>query len=267
MSRNACLVVAPHPDDETIGAGVWIARNREREITVLHITDGSPRDMADARVCGFPSRRAYAAARRREAEEALLLAGCRRVRRFPFIDKETYLHLPELISRMCTLVRKLRPLLVLSPAYEGGHPDHDSAALAVAATASQFPGLFQHREYALYHSGAAGEFVTEAFLAGDTRVDVFHLSPADRDFKRAMLAKFETQQHIVNEFPLRVEQFRDAPSYDFTLPPHDGLLLYERWNWGISGAEWRLRAREVVLPKQFGVGTSDVVGGNFTRVE
>jgi len=267
MNRNACLVVAAHPDDETIGAGVWMASNRDREIAVLHITDGSPRDMADARVCGFSSRKAYAAARRREAVQALLLAGCRRVRRFPFIDKEAYLNLPELISRMCTLVADLRPSLVLSPAYEGGHPDHDSAALAVAATARQFPGLFQHREYALYHSGSAGEFVTEAFLPGDTRVDVFPLSSADQDFKRQMLAKFETQQHILKEFPLRVEQFRDAPAYDFTQPPHDGLLMYERWNWGISGAEWRLRAREVALAQQFGVGTSDVVGGNFRWVE
>jgi N-acetylglucosamine malate deacetylase 2 len=35
------------------------------------------------------------------------------------------------------------------------------------------------------------------------------------------------------------ERFRDAPAYDFTRPPHEGPLMYERWNFDLSGAGWR----------------------------
>src|ERR1041384_2270935 len=125
---DRCLIVAPHPDDETIGAGIWMHRHRNCEITLLHITDGSPRDPADAKAVGFPNRRAYAAARRRELHAALSLVGVRhsQLRIFSYGDKETYQHLPELVARMTALIDQLRPTLVLSPAYEGGHPDHDS---------------------------------------------------------------------------------------------------------------------------------------------
>src|SRR5438270_3739781 len=100
--REACLIVAPHPDDESIGAGIWMDRNRGRNITLLHITDGSPRDLADARAAGFRSRRAYAASRRRELQDALRLMGVGRaqLRVFSYVDKESYLHLPEIVARM-----------------------------------------------------------------------------------------------------------------------------------------------------------------------
>jgi N-acetylglucosamine malate deacetylase 2 len=244
-----CLIVAPHPDDETIGAGIWMDRHLSHEIALVHITDGSPRDLANARAAGFRSRREYAAARRRELHSALRLAGVgrRQLRIFSYVDKEVHLHLPELIARTAALIGKLRPSLVLSPAYEGGHPDHDSSALAVAATRRQVATPFRHREYRLYHAGPDGAMVSgEFFSHPDAPVEVCPLSPAEQDKKRAMLASFTSQQHILKQFAVLDECFRDAPSYDFRCPPHAGTLLYEHWGLGVSGADWRQRAREAL---------------------
>jgi len=58
------LVVAAHPDDEIIGAGIWLHRNARESLHILHITDGSPHDMQDARAQGFATREAYSSARR-----------------------------------------------------------------------------------------------------------------------------------------------------------------------------------------------------------
>jgi N-acetylglucosamine malate deacetylase 2 len=246
---DACLIVAPHPDDETIGAGIWMARNRSRDITLVHLTDGSPRNLTFARAAGFHSRKAYAAARRRELKDALrLLAPNRiRLRRFDYPDQETCGHLPELIARLAALIDMRRPSLVLSPAYEGGHPDHDSASLAVAVARALTRTPFRHREYALYHAGPNGETVTGKFLpCGDASVEVCILSAAEQDQKRAMLASFASQQDILKQFPVFEESFRDAPDYRFSRPPHSGRLLYEHWNFEISGEEWRRRAREVL---------------------
>src|SRR2546423_9150234 len=70
---SAEIVVAAHPDDEVIGAGARLAATPGA--VVVHVTDGAPRDLADAQALGFASRDDYAAARRREGEAALGLAG------------------------------------------------------------------------------------------------------------------------------------------------------------------------------------------------
>jgi N-acetylglucosamine malate deacetylase 2 len=244
--NDRCLIVAPHPDDETIGAGIWMDRRRVCEITVLHVTDGSPRDLADARAAGFGSQRAYAEARRQEVQRALIMVGVgpRQLRAFHFVDKEVYLHLPELIGRLAALVDELQPDVVMAPAYEGGHPDHDSAALAVATARARVARPFRHREYPLYHAGAEGDMVTDAFLTDSGGIEVCWLSPEEQEKKRAMLACFTTQQHILSKFTVEQESFRDAPAYDFISPPHPGKLLYEYWNFGVTRAEWRTRVEE-----------------------
>jgi hypothetical protein len=40
-----------------------------------------------------------------------------------------------------------------------------------------------------------------------------------------------------------VEWFREAPDYDFTQPPHQGELHYERLGWNITGELWWHHAR------------------------
>ena len=240
------LVVAAHPDDEAIGAGIWIKRHRHLIVNVLHITDGSPHDMANAKTLGFELRSAYARARRAELMEAMALLDVtpERCHHFDLADKDAYLHFGELISRTRALILKLQPQVVLSPAYEGGHPDHDAAAYAVAM-ARQSGCPFQHLEFPLYHAGANGTMVTIRFLNDrQGQGEVLKLSAAEQFFKSRVLGCFHTQQDFLRHFDLSHERFRPAPQYDFTRPPHPGDLLYERWQWGISGCDWRRRASE-----------------------
>lgn len=250
-SRLALLVVVAHPDDEILGAGIWLRRHVEYRRHILYVTDGSPRDMQDALAAGFVTRRSYAAARRRELREALEMVSIprRNCHRCDYPDKEAYLHLPALIERVDRLVGVLRPSVVLSHAYEGGHPDHDAAAFAVAmvrrAMLRRFGRSFRHLEFPLYHAGANGEMVANEFLVGDSQAeDVLELSPAERDLKSRMLECFPSQVQMLRHFSRDRERFRESPHYDFSMPPHPGPLLYESWGWGISGSVWRAKARE-----------------------
>jgi LmbE family N-acetylglucosaminyl deacetylase len=42
------LLVAAHPDDEILGAGIWLSRRPAESVHILHVTDGSPVDMHEA---------------------------------------------------------------------------------------------------------------------------------------------------------------------------------------------------------------------------
>jgi LmbE family N-acetylglucosaminyl deacetylase len=243
------LIVAPHPDDEIIGAGAHIPA--VRDLWVVHATDGAPRDMRDARRNGFSTREEYARARHREALSALRLAGVgpERCLQLEFPDQEALEHMPELVRRLLSLFRGLRPDSVLAPPYEGGHPDHDSVAMSVH-TAARLAKATGHApriiEYALYHAWE-GRLRTGEFLPRDgSAVANLPLDPAARVLKCRMLACFTTQQQTLAQFPTEVERFRPAPSYDFTAPPHPGRLHYENLDWGISGHEWRRNARETL---------------------
>src|SRR5690242_9330196 len=82
-------VVVAHPDDETLGLGARLARLRDFKL--IHLTDGAPRDMRDARREGFSDRDEYAAARARELDRALhaLHAQPRKRIGYDCVDQET----------------------------------------------------------------------------------------------------------------------------------------------------------------------------------
>jgi LmbE family N-acetylglucosaminyl deacetylase len=148
------------------------------------------------------------------------------------------------------LLDELRPEVVLTHPYEGGHTDHDATAFAVHLACgmlrregTQAPIVL---ELTSYHN-RSGKRVHADFLpfwpVPMRRVD---LPPEAQLLKAQMFRYFTTQQKVLSAFPLNVERFRLAPRYIFTVPPHDGPLDYERYYTTITGAEWRANAERAL---------------------
>lgn len=235
MHDERILIIAAHPDDEIIGAGAQFAKWGDR-LTIAHATDGSPTNLMDARATGFESGEEYAQARFREALAAGAMAGIgeRQYVRLGFHDQELAFNLDSLEAELARLLRIVRPQVVFTHPYEGGHPDHD--AIAWAAAQCRHPE-FALMEFSSYHSGPEG-IETGSFLNG--RADVEHkLTAQQRNLKRAMLDCFRSQADMLKHFGTEVERFRAAPVYDFSQPPHGGRLYYEHFNWGITGERFR----------------------------
>jgi len=126
------LVVAPHPDDETIGCGGTIRRKTLAgcAVTVVIAADG-----------GDTTRRAECieACRRLGVPEASVIF-------LGFPDGDLAGHRAELQVRLRSLLAELRPSEVFGPAAVDNHADHRTLAEATrdACSASGQPALYEY---------------------------------------------------------------------------------------------------------------------------
>jgi N-acetylglucosamine malate deacetylase 2 len=245
VNAGAMIVVA-HPDDETIGMGAQLSRF-EDALLVL-VTDGAPRDGRDAAAHGFATVAEYASARREELAAAFRAGEARGIKTdiIGIPDRETHLNLSALIIELFARLQSECPEVVFVQPYEGGHPDHDAASFAVnvACRLSKGQGrpLPAIIEMTAYHAQGDG-LETGNFLTALRPLTTLTLDAQERLRKRRMIDCFVSQRELLAAFGTEIERFREAPDYDFTQPPHQGELHYERLGWNITGALWRRHAR------------------------
>jgi LmbE family N-acetylglucosaminyl deacetylase len=185
-------------------------------------------------------REAYAETRRQEAFQALTHAGVWRQRVFWLegVDQEAAFGIGNLAEQFAKLIAELRPEIVITHAYEGGHPDHDSAAVIARIAISSLRTLPLLVEMTSYHA-RDGRCVTGEFLDSDPCVEVrIELSNGDRDRKQRMMDAYASQRLVLENFPIDQERLRLAPEYNFSEPPHSGKLWYEYMGWPMTSARW-----------------------------
>lgn len=241
------MIVVAHPDDETIGIGGHLPALAKA--TLVHVTDGAPRDLTDARGSGFAGWEDYAEARRDELAAAMEEAGIGLDRLYclDVPDQQAARKLVPLAFQLAGFLHERRPRIAVTHPFEGGHPDHDATAFAVAAACRLLEkGGFAAPdivEMACYHLGAEGP-VYQDFAAGFPSACLeVPLDPAAAARKQRMLAAFFSQRNTLAAFTGDIERFRPAPAYQFLTPPNGGRLLYEIFGLGLTGEEWAALAR------------------------
>ncbi|WP_428332151.1 PIG-L deacetylase family protein [Novosphingobium sp.] len=225
-------VVVAHPDDETLWAGALLGRLDDG--VLIHLTDGAPADNADARQRGFPTRDSYAAARAAELDTALAALGYRGARKaYGVRDQEAVFATDALIERLTTDLAGVAA--VVTHPYEGGHPDHDAAALAVRRAADRVGAAVV--EFACYHK-RDGNRVFGAFWPGSAE-KTRALSPDESARIDAALRAHASQAHVFGDWRPAHEHWRAAPMYDFAAPPPPDEALYDDFGWAMTTSRWR----------------------------
>jgi LmbE family N-acetylglucosaminyl deacetylase len=249
LTHVRLLVLAAHPDDETIGVSALLGR--VAHASVVYLTDGAPRDTQFRSPHVSGSRELYACVRAEEAASALSFVEVppERMLFLSGVDQEAISKAAELIDEFVPIIEEFQPSVIVTHPYEGGHPDHDTAALVaqvsvqvVARHGSSVPDLLEMTSYhAVEGKRSAGNFLSSPpIVAGDISTAVqLKLTAEERTRKARMLGCYVSQWHVISDFPLEPERLRPAPVYDFTRPPHEGQLWYESLGWPLTGARWR----------------------------
>ena len=243
-SRVAAVVA--HPDDETIGCGALL--QRLSGVHVVVVTDGAPCDLQDAHWHGFETAEAYAAARSRELQRVMQLAGVQpqHILQFDMRDQQAVLKLAGVTVRLRRIFADWKIGIVLTHAYEGGHPDHDAVAFCVHQAARRARPPLRIIEMPLYRATETGAAHQSFVPAPGIEPVVVELTAEEQRRKRDMVAAYVTQKDVLAGFSLAAEVFRIAPDYDFTKAPNGGRVLYDRENWGIESKDWLRQAREAL---------------------
>lgn len=232
------LVLVAHPDDECLAFGALLQRMREP--VVVFATNGSPEDPYFWGQYG--SREAYAGLRRKEALASMHAARVKDVVFLPdipggeqLVDQELFRNLRAAYDLLSELVHRRMVHALLTLAYEGGHPDHDSCSFLAAQLGKRFQT--PSWEAPLYHRLPDGGGVFQGFLGNASEAVDVKPTEAEQAIKRDMCRAYPSQGDFLARFDVVKELVRPQPAYDFTQPPHPGKTNYEIWQWKMTAQD------------------------------
>jgi LmbE family N-acetylglucosaminyl deacetylase len=163
LSERVTLVLAPHPDDETLGCGATIARMRSRGMTVhvVFVSDGglSPRPPE-------MSRNELVQLRRAEARRALQLLGVgESSATFWDFEAGSLTHRAGVVTeKIAEFLHRNEPRQVLVTSAHDRHPDHVAVALSARAAVAA-AGQVSLYEYPVWQRVPAINVVRRAVQA------------------------------------------------------------------------------------------------------
>jgi hypothetical protein len=134
--------------------------------------------------------------------------------------------LPDVHTEMRAAIETCRADQIWAPAYEGGNPDHD----ALNALASLFADQTSVLEFAEYNfSGGRAQAQQFPQPRGDEQTIV--LTPEEQRQKSALLRIYASERQNLSYVGVAHECWRRLGAYDYSLPPHSGVLWYARFQW------------------------------------
>ncbi|HYB55757.1 MAG TPA: PIG-L family deacetylase [Alphaproteobacteria bacterium] len=221
------LVLVPHPDDEVVGCGIAARRQTlsGKHVLALYLTTGVPE-----RELLWPwQRRHYeslVAARRAEAEAAAELLGIMPAGFQDVPARTLKSHLASSLAHIEATLAAERIGELWTPAFEGGHQDHDATNLLASRLRHRLPVI----EFPEYHL-AGGRVASQRFLAASGEERHLVLTHAEAALKRQALALYRSERRNLAHVRCERECLRPLALYDYARAPHVGRLFYARFQW------------------------------------
>jgi LmbE family N-acetylglucosaminyl deacetylase len=140
------VVLAPHPDDETLGCGgtIRLLRKSGKKVKVLFLTSGDQADPSNplSKVHrGEDHITDYSLLREREATKAMKILGVSDYAFLRFPDRKLNLHFESALGNLLEIMKQYTADMICSPSMIELNPDHrTTAALAMEIQKRSTPG-------------------------------------------------------------------------------------------------------------------------------
>jgi LmbE family N-acetylglucosaminyl deacetylase len=185
------VLISPHPDDEILGAGGFLAAQARRSVpvTVIAVTDGE---------AAYPDVENLAGLRRREQEKALARIGIEAngIQRMGLPDGDVHTREADLASRIAGFLD--RTTLLLAPWPHDPHPDHEACGRAATAAARTTGALHVSYFFWTWHHCRPDTIAS-------LRLSRFDLDEDLQQAKSLALAEYGSQLHRDSGQPILPE--------------------------------------------------------------
>ncbi len=245
------VVVAAHPDDESLGAGGLLSRaaRSDLRVTVVVATDGEKSHPASP----THSAERLATLRRAEVCRAVSILGSEiSVELMGQPDGRLAEHEQELLLRLVALVGDGRHTLLIAPWRHDGHPDHEAAGRVSAATAARTGARLLEYPVWFWHWGEPADAPWDRLrtlaldpvdLAAKASAQLVHRSQiqplSDRPGDETLLG-----EELLRHFTGAKEMYIAEPPAD---PALDELHARDRDPWDTDSRWYEIRKRSLLL--------------------
>ncbi len=251
MHAERIAVVSTHPDDEAIGASVLISRARELKlpVTLIFVSNGVPAEelLDPDHACSWGGASAYTRVRNDELQQALSHYGVDEVVTLGVPSREVLDHMVEVHQAISACLSSCARFLLVGPAFEGGHPDHDAVNCICTRVATASGSNFV--EYLGYNL-QNGRVHYQEFLPGESQVFELACTPTEVEFKRKALETYVSQQEVILKWMRPdIESYRRLPENRSQRWLYPSRTFYEVWNSGTCPEQVTRACNEFVQAK------------------
>lgn len=227
MFGQRILILIPHPDDEVVACAAAIGRAKKAgaKIFAFYLTSGCP---ASDELWPWqrPSANRRIARRRAEGERAAEKLGIMPAAWSSRPARHLWRQLSKALHEAENVIARCRIDQIWVPAYEGGNADHDGLN-AIGAILSQGISVLEFAEY----NWLGGTVNSQSFPYPSRDVQTIILTEEEQRLKRQCLEIYESERRNLSYVATTQESFRPIARYDYSKPPHPGLLWYMRFHW------------------------------------
>lgn len=219
------LILAPHPDDEIVGACIIIKKFLEKncDISIFFLTNG----VISKKKMWFFERYKYSKFVNRrllEAKKTLKELGVKKYFLQNIPTRCLKKNIKKTYSRLNRIIKNNDFDCLFVPAYEGGHQDHDIANFISSFFIKKLK-VFEYPEYNFFSKKVNSnsfpkKLGNEVFLS---------LSQYEILYKKKLLNNYKSEKKNLNYLEIASECYRPIAKYDYRLPPHEGILFYRRF--------------------------------------